>query len=100
MHVPRAYMPVMLAKGPAPFTARSVALRGANSLTVRTTVSESVTTRNKLYLLGTRVSTVLSLLCFGKFCKTNRLNLSGRNGTGIVPLRQSVRSDLQRSLSS
>lgn len=97
MHVPRAYMPVMLAKGPAPmpFTARSVALRGANSLTVRTTVS--VTTRNKLYLLGTRVSTVLSLLCFGKFCKTNRLNLSGRNGTGIVPLRQSVRSDTART---
>lgn len=45
MHVPRAYMPVMLAKGPAPFTARSVALRGAKNLTVRT----AVPTRNELW---------------------------------------------------
>ena len=60
MHVPRAYMPVMLAKGPAPFTARSVALRWANSLTVRPTV----TTCNKLDLLRPKLGlgTGLSLL--------------------------------------
>ena len=34
MHVPRAYMPVMLAKGPAPFTARSVALGTQNGTRV------------------------------------------------------------------
>ena len=34
MHAPRAYMPVMLAKGPAPFTARSVALGTQNGTRV------------------------------------------------------------------
>ena len=81
MHVPRAYMPVMLAKGPAPFTARSVALRWANSLTVRPTV----TTRNKLDLLRARYWTVTTD------------SVGSQKGTGAVPLHQRRRTSTPRA---